>query len=146
MIENVPFYPQETFQCGPASLAGVLNYWDVRVTPEEIAKDIYSPSAGGTLNLDMILYPEKKRMKAKHYEGSMEDIKTKIDSGYPIIVLVDLGLLVYQQNHFMVVVGYDENVIIANSGKEPLKPIPTKRFMKTWKRTNCWTLWIAPRR
>ncbi len=146
LIENVPFYPQEAFQCGPASLAGVLNYWGVHVTPEEVAKDIYSLSAGGTLNLDMILYSKKKGMKVNHYQGSMEDIKTKIDSGYPIIVLVDLGLLVYQQNHFMVVVGYDENGMIVNSGKDRLKPIAAKSFMKTWKRTNFWTLWIAPLR
>ena len=76
----------------------------------------------------------------------MDDIKTKIDLGYPIIVLVDLGLLVYQQNHFMVVVGYDENGIIANSGKDRLKPIATKNFIKTWERTNFWSLWITPQR
>lgn len=146
LIENVPFFPQEAFQCGPASLAGVLNYWGVHVTPEEIAKDIYSPSAGGTLNLDMMLYPEKKGMKANHYKGSMGDIKTKIDLGYPIIVLVDLGLFVYQQNHFMVVVGYDEDGIIANSGKDRLKPIALKNFIKAWERTNFWTLWITPQR
>ncbi len=146
LIENVPFHPQEAFQCGPASLAGVLNYWGVQVTPEEIAKDIYSPSAGGTLNLDMMLYSEKKGMKANHYKGSMDDIKSKIDLGDPIIVLVDLGLFVYQQNHFMVVVGYDENGIIANSGKDRLKPIATKNFIKTWERTNFWSLWITPQR
>lgn len=27
IIKKVPFYPQETFQCGPASMAEVLNYW-----------------------------------------------------------------------------------------------------------------------
>jgi ABC-type bacteriocin/lantibiotic exporter with double-glycine peptidase domain len=145
IINNVTFYPQEDFQCGPASLAGVLNFWGIHVTPEEIATDIYSPSARGTLNLDMILYPEKKGMKATHYKGSMDDIRNKIDLGYPVIVLVDLGLLIYQQNHFMVVVGYDENGIVANSGKDRLKPIPLKNFIKTWEKTNFWTLWIKPK-
>ena len=145
IINNVPFYPQEDFQCGPASLAGVLNFWDIHVTPEEIATDIYSPSARGTLNLDMILYPEKKGMKATHYKGSIDDIRNKIDLGYPVIVLVDLGLLIYQQNHFMVVVGYDENGIVANSGKDRFKPIPLKNFIKTWEKTNFWTLWIKPK-
>ena len=144
LIENVPFYPQEAFQCGPASLAGVLNFWGLPVTPEEIATEIFSPSARGTLNLDMMLYPEKKGMKAIYYKGSMVDIRNKIDLGYPMIVLVDLGFLVYQQNHFMVVVGYDENGIIAHSGKDRLKPIPLKNFIKTWEKTNFWTLWIKP--
>lgn len=83
-------------------------------------------------------------MKATHYKGSMDDIRNKIDLGYPMIVLVDLGLLIYQQNHFMVVVGYDENGIIAHSGKERLKSIPRKNFIKTWEKTNFWTLWIKP--
>jgi ABC-type bacteriocin/lantibiotic exporter with double-glycine peptidase domain len=144
LIENVPFYPQEAFQCGPASLAGVLNFWGIHVTPEEVATEIFSPSAGGTLNLDMMLYPEKKGLKAIYYKGSMDDIKNKIDSGYPMIVLVNLGLLVYQQNHFMVVVGYDENGIIAHSGRDRLKPIRLKNFIKTWEKTNFWTLWIKP--
>lgn len=146
LIENVPFFPQEAYQCGPASLAGVLNYWEVNVSPEEIARQIYSPSAGGTLNLDMILYTEKKGMKAVHYKGSIEDIKKKIDAGYPMIVMVDLGFWVYQQNHFMVVVGYDEDGIIANSGKEQHKLIPLMSFVRTWRRTNFWTLVINPQR
>lgn len=144
IINQVPFYPQEDFQCGPASLASVLNFWGIPVTPREIAADIYSPSARGTLNLDMRLYSEKKGLRAVHYKGSVEDIKNKIDLGYPMIVLVDLGLLIYQQNHFMVVVGYDENNFLAHSGKERLKSIPLKKFIKTWEKTNFWALWIRP--
>jgi len=84
-------------------------------------------------------------MKATHYKGSIDDIRNKIDLGYPVIVLVDLGLLIYQQNHFMVVVGYDENGIVANSGKNRLKPIFLENFIKTWEKTNFWTLWIKPK-
>lgn len=144
IINHVPFHPQEEFQCGPASLAGVLNFWGIQASPEEIAKDIYSPSARGTLSLDMILYPIRKGMEATHYQGSLEDIREKVDSGYPLIVLVDLGVLVYQQHHFMVVVGYDEHRIVANSGKNQHQAIPFKRFIKTWDKTNFWTLWIRP--
>jgi len=144
MISEVPFYRQESYQCGPASLAGVLNYWGTKVSPEQIAREIFSPSAGGTLNLDMILYAEKKGMKALHYQGSVDDIRSKIDLGYPVIVLIDLGFWLYQQNHFMVVVGYYEKGIVANSGKDRLKPIPLKDFIKTWERTNFWTLLVTP--
>ncbi|MEW6374777.1 MAG: C39 family peptidase [Thermodesulfobacteriota bacterium] len=146
LIENVPFFPQETYQCGPASLAGVLNYWGISVSPEDVAAEIYSKSAKGTLNLDMILYAEKKGLKADYYKGTLEELKGKIDSGYPVIVLVDYGFWIYQQNHFMVVVGYDENGVIANSGRDRLKPISLKDFMKSWKRTQFWTLLITPQR
>lgn len=144
LIENVPFFPQEDFQCGPASLAGVMNYWGVNVSLEEIAREIYSPSAKGTLNLDMILYAKRKGMESTYYQGSMEDIKNKIDSGHPLIVMVDLGLWIYQQNHFMVVIGYDQNGIVVNSGRERLKYLPLRNFMKKWEKTQFWTLWITP--
>jgi ABC-type bacteriocin/lantibiotic exporter with double-glycine peptidase domain len=142
ILENVPFYPQEAYQCGPASLAGVLNYWRVAVSPEDIASEIYSESAKGTLDVDMVLYAERKGLKVRQYGGNIEEIKRNIDLGHPVIVLVDYGFWVYQQNHFMVVVGYNEKGILANSGKERLKFISFKRFLKSWKRTEFWTMLI----
>jgi ABC-type bacteriocin/lantibiotic exporter with double-glycine peptidase domain len=144
MIQDVPFYPQEEYQCGPASLAGVLTHWNINVSPEEIASEIYSKSAKGTLNIDMGLYAQKRGLKARQYRGSFEDIKSKIDSGYPLIVLVDEGFLVYQKNHFMVVVGYGGEGILANSGREQHKFIPFKEFLRSWERTKFWTLLITP--
>lgn len=146
IIENVPFYPHQRYQCGPASLAGVLNYWGVSVSPRDIAAEIYSEAAGGTLNVDMILYAQGKGLKASQYQGTLEDIKRNIEQGYPIIVLVDQGFWVYQKDHFMVVVGYNENGIVVNSGSEPLKFIPLKDFLRSWERTGFWTLLITGKR
>jgi ABC-type bacteriocin/lantibiotic exporter with double-glycine peptidase domain len=145
MIQNVPFHPQEEFQCGPASLAGVLNHWNINVSPEEIASEIYSKSAKGTLNIDMVLYAEKRGLKGRQYRGSFEDIKNKIDSGYPLVVLVDEGFLIYQKNHFMVVIGYGGEGILANSGRKQHKFIPVNEFLRSWGRTNFWTLLITPK-
>ncbi|MBI5056912.1 MAG: peptidase C39 family protein [Nitrospirae bacterium] len=145
VISNVPFYPQEDYQCGPSSLAAILNYRGLNVTPHEIAEEVYSKSARGTLNMDMILYAERKGFKADQYEGSIEDIKKNIDAGNPLIVMVDYGIWVYQKNHFMVVTGYNENGITANSGKERRKFIPLNNFLRSWERTKFWTLLITPK-
>jgi ABC-type bacteriocin/lantibiotic exporter with double-glycine peptidase domain len=145
LIQNVPFYPQEAYQCGPASLAGVLNHWGLPVSPEAIATEIYSQSAKGTLNVDLVYYAQEKGFKAVSYSGSVEDIRKKIDSGFPLIVFVDYGFWVYQQNHFMVIVGYGEQGILVNSGKHPRQFIPYNRLLKTWKRTKFWTLLITPK-
>lgn len=143
VIENVPFYPQQAYQCGPAALAGVLNYWRLGVSTEDIAGDIYSKSAKGTLDVDMVFYAKKKGFKARQYEGSVADVKRNIDLGYPVIVLVDYGFWVCQQGHFMVVVGYNENGILANSGTERLRFISFKDFLRSWKRTKRWTMLIT---
>ncbi len=142
LINKVPFYPQDDYQCGPASLAGVLNYWGVGVTPDDVAKDIYSASARGTLNIDMLLYVNKKGLYALQYIGSWDDLKKKINNKYPLIVLVDYGFSVYQANHFMVVVGYNDDGVVVNSGKTEHMFIDKEKFLKAWKRTNYWTLLI----
>jgi ABC-type bacteriocin/lantibiotic exporter with double-glycine peptidase domain len=144
IIPDVPFYPQQKYQCGPASLAGVLNYWGVKDSPEEIARHIFSPTAGGTLDLDMVLYAQRKGLKAIPYGGSWEDVRKNIDSRVPLILLVDEGFWVYQKAHFLVVVGYDEKGLIVNSGKEQHTPIPLDRFLKIWEKTKFWTLRVTP--
>lgn len=142
LINKVPFYPQEDYQCGPASLAGVMNYWGLDVKPEDIAKEIYSASARGTLDIDMLIYANKKGFQAQQYRGSWEDLKAKIDGGYPLIVLVDYGFFAYQANHFMVVVGYNETGVTVNSGKTEHIFIEKEKFLRSWGKTNYWTLWI----
>ena len=145
LIKNVPFHPQEIYQCGPASLAGVLNYWGFNISPGEIAAEIYSPNAKGTLDVDMVLYAERKGLKASQDRGNLEGLKSNIDSNRPLVVLVDDGFWVYEQAHFMVVVGYDAGGLIVNSGKEQNRFIPLGRFMRSWERTKFWTLRITPR-
>ncbi|MEW6418412.1 MAG: C39 family peptidase [Nitrospirota bacterium] len=142
IIENVPFYPQETYQCGPASLASVLNYWGINISPDEIAKEIFSESARGTLNMDMVLYAQRKGLNTIQYQGSMDNLKKNIDFGYPIIVLVDYGFSLYRANHFMVVIGYNEHGVIVNSGRDKGKFISAEDILKAWEKTNYWTLLI----
>jgi ABC-type bacteriocin/lantibiotic exporter with double-glycine peptidase domain len=142
VIRNVPFYPQKAYQCGPASLAAVFNYLGFSTTPEAIARDIFSRSAEGTLTIDMLLYAQEKGFSATDYSGSMKDLREKIRAGSPLIVMVDYGYSVWQRNHFMVVVGYAENGVVVNSGREKGEFIGNESFLKTWKRTAYWSLWI----
>lgn len=145
ILEDVPFYPQEKYQCGPASLASVLNYQGINVSPEEIASAIYSKTARGTLDIDLISYVLNRGLSAEVHKGDMEEIIHSINEGYPLIVLVDYGLWVYQKNHFMVVVGYNADGVIVNSANERLKFIHSGDFLKTWGRTKFWTLSIRPK-
>jgi predicted double-glycine peptidase len=142
VIRDVPFYSQETYQCGPSSLASVLNYWNVAVTPDAVAEEIFSKTARGTLTLDMILYAQQKGLHAEQYRGTIDNLKESIDEGYPIIVLVDYGFSLYQQNHFMVVVGYAEQGIISYTGKVKEKVIPWDDFVKVWEKTGYWALLV----
>jgi ABC-type bacteriocin/lantibiotic exporter with double-glycine peptidase domain len=143
IIENVPFYAQSKNQCGPASLASVLNYYGVAVTPDEIAAEIFSKSAKGTLNLDMLIYPGKKGLNAAQYSGSIEDIRTNINAGKPLIVLVDYGFSFYTQHHFMVVIGYTDSGFVVNSDVFQRQFVALEKFTAAWQKANNWTLLIS---
>jgi len=142
VIDNVPFFPQEEFQCGPAALASVLNYWNAGVTPEEVGEEIFSKSARGTVTIDMILYARKKGFYAEQFRGSMEKVRDSVNSGYPLIVLVDFGFSVVQVNHFMVLNGYTEDGVVVHSGKTANKFLREKDFITAWEKTGYWTLLI----
>jgi predicted double-glycine peptidase len=143
-VQNVPFYPQVSYQCGPASLAGVLSFYGAEVTPDHVAEAIFRKDIRGTVTLDMLLYAREKGFSARWYSGSAEDIRQAVGQGVPLIVMVDLGLAMVSRNHYMVVVGYGSEGIIANSGKTREKFIRWSRFLTQWQRTECWTLRIEP--
>ena len=86
------------YQCGPASPAGVMNYWNASITPDEIAKEIYSASAGGTLDsLIMVIYPQRKGCLQSSIQGDGRP-QEAWDAGYPLVALVDYGFWVLQSN------------------------------------------------
>lgn len=141
-ILPVKFFPSEGYQCGPASLAMVLNFLGVNITPEEISNEIYSKDAKGTWEIDMLLFVKKLGFEALHYRGNMEDIKTKIKSGKPLIVMVDEGFWFYRKYHYMVVVGFNDSEIIVNSERNERKALTIEKFLDKWRKTDFWTLYI----
>ena len=143
-VEGVPCYPVLAYQCGPASLAGVLNFYGEGVTPDEIAEAIFRKHIRGTVTLDMVLYARNKGFSAKWYSGSVDDIRRSVDQGVPLIVMVDFGFANVINNHYMVVVGYGPKGVIAHSAKMPEELTTWKHFLKRWDRTQRWTLRIEP--
>jgi predicted double-glycine peptidase len=146
IIKDVPFFAQEAYQCGPASLAEVMDYWygkmgaSRRVTPEEIAASIYSPSARGVLGLDLELYARKQGFETEQYSGSVDDLKKQVDRGVPAIIFVDYGFLGYEVNHFMVVTGYTKSGVVVNSGRVQSQTISGRELERIWKKNRYWTL------
>lgn len=149
-VIDVPFFKQDDYQCGPSALATVVNYWyrktqSSKYLPhEEIIKEIYSPTARGTLTADIELYAGRLGFSVQQYSSSIDDLKAAVDREIPPIILVDYGFWVYEINHFMVVTGYTEKGIILNTGRERNKIISNEELLGIWKKTGFWTLVIKP--
>src|SRR5690606_18428173 len=52
-LADTPFHPQEALQCGPAALATVLGAAGVDAHPDELAREVYTPGLGGSLQLEL---------------------------------------------------------------------------------------------
>ncbi len=142
LIPQIPFHPQDDFQCGPASLAAVLNFYGTDVTPAQIAAKIFSATARGTLDWDMVFFAESHGFKVRRYAGTEEDVRNNVEKGKPLIALVDYGYWVYEKRHFLVITGYYREGFIVNSGDMQQLFLPRDEFLKVWKKAGFLTLLI----
>ena len=145
-ISDVPFFPQSEYECGPAALASVLNYYGCRITPDEIAKAIYRKRLKGTLSIDLILFARRMKFNARAFKGSISDVKNHISKDCPLIVFQDLGYPLLPIRHFSVVIGYDdaEGTLVLHSGNRKNTAISYERFLRSWAEMDYWTLLILP--
>ena len=145
-LVDVPFFPQEEFQCGPAALATALQAKGVKVTPDDLTKQIFLPGRKGSLQVEMRSATRRQGMLAVTMSGRIKDLLTEVANGNPVIVLQNLGLNWYPAWHYAVVVGYDlprENIIL-RSGKERRQVLALTTFEHTWKRSNYWAIVVVP--
>ena len=142
----VPFFPDNTDQCGPATLASILSYWGIRTDPETLKQEIYLPRLKGTLPLDLLLAAQERGLQAEIYRGNLDNLKIVLDAGRPLVALLDMGYAIFPQGHFVVVTGYNDRRqgVYVHSGLERDAFIPYEQFLHSWDRTGRWTLLVEP--
>ena len=145
ILPSVPFFPQLMYQCGPASLAGVLQFHGDVIRPNQIVEKIYRSELHGTLSLDLVLYARQRGFVATWHKGSIADIQRAIDSQTPLIAMVDYGILNVRKYHFMVVIGYTPEAVVVNSGRQQKKHLAWGQFLSIWEKTDYWVLRILPK-
>jgi len=57
LIEEVPFFAQQAFHCGPAALAMTMNYHGLDITQQALARAVYVPGLKGSLQAEMLPPP-----------------------------------------------------------------------------------------
>lgn len=142
-IEEIQFFPQKAYQCGPAALAMALSWSGLSISPEELAAEVFTPQRKGSFQSAMISAVRRNGRIAYVFSG-LSELFAEVAAGHPVIVLQNLGLSWYPVWHYAVVVGYDlpEKVIILRSGNIRRKRMHFRVFEKTWARSNYWGLLI----
>lgn len=144
-ISATPFFPQNDYHCGPASLAMVLNYHGHVRAPEQLAPWVFTPDALGSFPAEMTALARREGFVAYPVDN-LEDLLREIAVGHPVLVLQNLGTDWYTRWHFAVAVGYDltTQTLILRSGDLPRRLTPIKLFETTWARSGHWARVILP--
>lgn len=142
LLDDVPFYAQEKYQCGPAALAGVLRYSGVDIVPDSLVREIYVPGRKGSLQVEILAATRRERRVPYPLGGSAEDIVLQLEAGRPVLVLQNLLTPHVPDWHYAVVVGFDAaaNEFVLNSGVKQQLRISAGKFLRTWNWAGNWAM------
>ena len=145
-INNLPFYPQQAYYCGPTTLAEIFEFNGIKLSPEEIAPQLFIPGRKGSLQLEMVAAIRQQGLLAYSERSHLKQLITLVNLNIPIIVLQNLGLDWYPLWHYAVVKGYDLNTqeIILHSADTANRRVDLALFERTWQRANFWSVIALP--
>ena len=145
-VANVPFFPQEQYHCGPATLAMTMNHYGIKITPTELAKDVFTPDLKGSLQVEMKAATRKQGMLAYELTPKLVYLLAEVSVGHPVIILQNKSIKSFPVWHYALVIGYDlnKNTIEMHTGLDKNYEVSMSTFERTWNRAGNWALVILP--
>ena len=146
LIEEVPFYPQQDFYCGPTTLSEVFNYYKQDLSPDEIAPQLFIPGQQGSLQVEMMVASRENAFLPYTDYGTLSNIISLVADNIPVIVFQNVSISLFPQWHYAVVIGYDlsNREIILHTGLTPQHQMSFELFGRTWARGEYWMLAPLP--
>lgn len=139
-LAETPFFPQERYQCGPASLATMLQAVGVDVVPETLSPQVYLPERHGSLQVEMIAAVRAYDRVPYILPPSLDALLAELRAGRPVLVMQNLGWDVYPLWHYAVVIGYlpTRDEIILRSGVTERLVTDAGAFLDDWAKAGRW--------
>lgn len=145
-LANVPFFPQQRYQCGPAALATLVSFTGRSADPAVLAEQVFVPARSGSFQLELIAAARATSLLVYPLAPSLVDLLREVAQGNPVLVLQNLGLKWLPQWHYAVLIGYDldKAVVILRSGVTSRLELPLPTFLATWHRAGSWAIVALP--
>jgi hypothetical protein len=139
-LDQVPFYPQDDFQCGPAALATVLHYSGLPLPPAELTPSVYIPAKQGSLPDELLAASRRHGRLGWVIAPTLDGLLHELNHQRPVLVMQNLGLDWLPRWHFAVVYGYDlsRREVYLRSGTTREQVLPLHTFEHTWARSGHW--------
>jgi ABC-type bacteriocin/lantibiotic exporter with double-glycine peptidase domain len=150
---DVPFVKQEKDGCGAASIAMVMQYWQLQqggsrnpsAGAEQIQRALHSDTAHGIYASDMERYFRQNGYTTYAFAGDWSDLKQHLEKGRPLIAA--LKPVTMAPLHYVVVAGLDPErqlVLLNDPAQRKLLKEERSRFEQEWKAAGRWTLLALP--
>ena len=141
-LTDVPFFPQEDYQCGPAALATVLTHRGIDTNPDQLVGRVYLPERKGSLQVEMVAAARAHDLLVYPLEPRLDALLAEVAAGNPVLVLQNLAFDSWPQWHFAVVVGYDlpSQTIILRSGTTRRWTGSFHQFERSWIKGDRWAV------
>jgi tetratricopeptide (TPR) repeat protein len=141
----VPFVPQRTRECGPTSLAMVLEFGGASPDLDALVAETQVPERRGAFAFGMLAAARRHGQLAVPV-GELASLLRELAAGNPVIVMQNLGFGWYPFWHFAVAIGYDLDAgeLVLHSGKRAGYRVPLRTFELTWQRAERWALVVLP--
>ena len=145
-LEATPFFAQDRFQCGPASLATALTAAGHAADPKQLEPGLFLPQREGALQVEMLAAARRQGALALPAPRDLAGLLSVVAAGRPVVVLQNLGLTWAPRWHYAVVIGYDlpRSQVILRSGTTRREVMPMSTFDYTWARSGRWGLLVSP--
>lgn len=139
-LTQVPFYPQDSDQCGPAALATVLTHAGIVRTPEGLQDEVYVPQRQGSLQPEMLAATRRAGALPYVLAPQLNDVLREVAAGHPVLVLQNLRWRALPLWHYAVVVGFDvpHAQLVLRSGSEARQVMSMDDFMASWAKADHW--------
>jgi hypothetical protein len=147
-LAQVPFFPQDEYQCGPAALAMAMKFAGASaITPQALVDEVWLPSRKGSLQLEMLAAPRRHGLVSYQLAPTFADLLRDVAAGHPVVVLQDVGLMtpLMAEWHYAVVNGFDyaTGSIYLRSGLQVRQEMPFSYFERTWLAGKYWAMVVT---
>lgn len=141
IVDEVPFFPQKKYFCGPAAVAMTLAWTGLPVTQDDLVSQVYTPGRKGTLQPDVVAALRRNGRLAVPIDR-LPEMLAEIAAGRPVLVFQNLALKWRPQWHFAVAIGYDldRETLTLHTGTYERRSVALATFERTWVRGGSWAL------
>ncbi len=146
LVDEVPFQGQRDYQCGPATLAMVLEHGGRTASVDELIPQVFLPGREGSVQPEMLATVRRHGLIPFVIPGRVDAVLQEVAADRPVVVLQNLSLPWWPMWHYALVIGYDldDEGLVLHSGETPRMAVSIGRFDATWARSNRWAFVALP--